>query len=169
MTNVEQWPVCASCGATAVPGRPACDVCTAPLAGRVLAAPRLDHELLWVQVRARFQCRACGYHSPLNHLDVDGAFLCHHCQLDQAADPEAWRAGESLRGGRRESGASPVSALWPLARCAAARRRRIADPVSWLSRQRQLRRRPTCVWAVCGVGRRRGARVACRSCHGAHG
>ena len=46
-----------------------------------------------MQVRAQFQCQRCRRSSPLNHPDVDGAFDCVHCKLEQAASPAVWKDG----------------------------------------------------------------------------
>jgi hypothetical protein len=46
--------------------------------------------LFWVAVRARFECRACGHLTPLNHLDMDGSALCVACGTDQAFKARGW-------------------------------------------------------------------------------
>jgi hypothetical protein len=84
--------ICGACGASVLAQQTVCAACGSD----VLSAkevPALPEQLFWVQVRAQFQCRRCRHSSPLNYPDVDGAFECVHCKLEQPASPAVWKDG----------------------------------------------------------------------------
>jgi hypothetical protein len=66
-------------------------VCGAVFSQARLAVPAAfaDHTY-WMAIEVRFECRACGFLSPLNHLDVDGDVTCLHCGTMQRFALDDW-------------------------------------------------------------------------------
>ncbi len=87
--------ICADCGAIAPRERKSCELCGAVFGSAPPSAPELGGEQFWVVIRCEFQCRSCGFHVPLNHLDVDGAVRCLRCGVEQVFDVDLWRSGLS--------------------------------------------------------------------------
>lgn len=86
--------ICGQCGVIAPSEVDKCDACKAALDadGRRAVEDRPDGAY-FVQVRAQYKCKHCEKRSPINGVDVDGTFTCHHCQRDQRADPNVWATG----------------------------------------------------------------------------
>lgn len=81
--------LCGSCGRVAPQTLAACELCGASF-GRV-PARGTPEDLRWAALRSEFQCRSCGHHSPIDHLDTDGSASCRRCGLEQAFAVESWR------------------------------------------------------------------------------
>ena len=154
--------VCRFCGvvAPAAPASGACELCRRPLAETAVWVDD-SGDAFWVAVRARFQCSACEFLSPLDSLDVDGAVQCAHCGVDRRFEPESWTEPLTLRARRRRP-------RWPFsrrARTARAHLHRCEQPpraggrdqdvrVPRSSRLRERARRPRFALAqVLGVAR----------------
>lgn len=87
---VGQLPLCRGCGIVAPLEQDRCASCS-----RELETPRWwvavdPQEFLWVQVRASFECRACGHRSPIDYLDVDGSVSCLSCGIEQRFENKQW-------------------------------------------------------------------------------
>ena len=87
--EVKAFDVCSSCGAARKDRAAKCDFCKADHTSQALTPPRFDDEL-WVQIETTFQCRACGFSVPLNHLEMTGAVVCGKCGAEQAFDVKGW-------------------------------------------------------------------------------
>jgi len=99
--------ICAQCGVIAPRLHGYCSVCDAALESAYLA-PAVPPELAWATVAVRFECRACGQLSPLNHMVVDGQVKCMHCGVERRFDASRWR---EVLNHARESANSPPAEL----------------------------------------------------------
>ncbi len=82
-------PICTACGVIAPSQLSSCPMC-----GKRYPHPRAqspDDDLIWVAVRASFQCRSCHFLSPLDELDIDGSVECAQCGIHQRFDVGAWQ------------------------------------------------------------------------------
>ncbi len=83
-------PICGRCGVIAPREQQRCELCEQPLPAKRAAAPIGPGPLFWVAVRCRFQCRSCGFLSPLDALDLDGSVECAQCGLRQHFHVPSW-------------------------------------------------------------------------------
>ena len=81
--------VCPSCGVVRAQQEERCSHCRAVHGQPLTVVPPDD--ACWVAVECTFQCRACGFRVPLNHLDMDGAVLCVRCGVEQTFEVVRWR------------------------------------------------------------------------------
>ncbi len=79
--------LCGTCG-TALRQHGPCVVCGARRPSPPIPTP--SEELLILGVRCTFPCRACGFDSPLDQLDLSGSAVCLKCGLHQAFPASAW-------------------------------------------------------------------------------
>lgn len=87
---VGQLPLCRGCGVVAPLEQSRCSACARELESPRWWVPAAVEQLLWVQVRASFECRACGHRSPIDHLDVDGSVRCLSCGIEQRFENKQW-------------------------------------------------------------------------------
>lgn len=84
-------PICKRCGVVAPTRSEVCEHCRAKLAESRVLVP-VDPALTWTAVRASFDCRACGFPSPLDGiLEADGCD-CARCGTFQRVDGAMWSA-----------------------------------------------------------------------------
>jgi hypothetical protein len=82
--------LCSTCGVVRASRKSQCAHCNAQHGSTALTHPRSDTDF-WVCIECSFQCRACGFDVPLNHLDMDGGVLCARCGLEQAFQVSSWQ------------------------------------------------------------------------------
>lgn len=81
-------PFCRACGVVAPAHRDACASCGGALASTRLLTP--PSEVYWAAVRASFDCRSCGFPSPLDGVVMSGGAECAQCGSFQHVDRGAW-------------------------------------------------------------------------------
>jgi hypothetical protein len=107
-------PICGSCGALATTSN-TCGACGDALVR--VDSPALA-PIVWAAVRASFQCRSCGFQSPLSGVVVDEGVDCEHCGSFQHFDKGGWKAGlegshdVADLGGPYPEGRLPSPHLW---------------------------------------------------------
>jgi hypothetical protein len=82
--------LCASCGVVRASRKSQCAHCNAQHGSLAFTHPRSETDF-WICIECSFQCRACGFEVPLNHLDMDGGVLCARCGLEQAFQVSSWQ------------------------------------------------------------------------------
>jgi hypothetical protein len=110
-------PLCASCGVVAPAGRASCEAC-----GSALPTPRAfapaSGDIAWTALRASFTCRACGFPSPLEGVELDEGVECAQCGSYQRFEAHVWGAGLAFAhavgdlGGPDPEGRFPSADVW---------------------------------------------------------
>src|SRR5512135_1268678 len=106
--------VCFSCGVVGPLG-PVCDACEEQT-GAIPA--RFEGDVVWCAVKASFQCRSCGFPSPLDGVIVSNGIECAQCGSFQQFDASVW--SEALPfvhevgdlGGPSPEGRFPNPSIW---------------------------------------------------------
>ena len=106
--------VCFSCGVVGPLG-PICDACEEQT-GAISA--RSEGNVVWCAVKAQFQCRSCGFPSPLDGVVVANGIECAQCGSYQQFDASVWREALPFAhevgdlGGPSPEGRFPNPAIW---------------------------------------------------------
>lgn len=87
MVKPPRVQLCGGCGSALPKGTRACPGCGAGTGGAFEAA--LDERLI-LGVWCTFQCRSCGFASPLDALDASGGAFCLKCGLHQRFPVQSW-------------------------------------------------------------------------------
>jgi hypothetical protein len=77
--------ICTGCGILVDPTRPGCECGAAYPATPITALTQPDNGY-FVAVKVAFQCNACGYQGPLNHIEDGDGVTCVKCAVEQHFD-----------------------------------------------------------------------------------
>jgi len=84
--------VCPGCGVVAPVARTSCSVCNHTWGNQPLIVPARADDRYWACiVECDFECRGCGFRSPLDSLDIDGEVECRKCGLPQKFEVDQWK------------------------------------------------------------------------------
>ncbi|MBL8716648.1 MAG: zinc ribbon domain-containing protein, partial [Myxococcales bacterium] len=84
--------VCPGCGVVAPIARTSCSVCNHTWGSQPLIVPARADDRYWACiVECDFECRGCGFRSPLDSLDIDGEVECRKCGLPQKFEVDQWK------------------------------------------------------------------------------